>query len=277
MAPSLGIALGSGGARGIAHIAYIEAIEELGLTPSRIAGTSMGALIGAGWAAGMTGRELRDYIIGVTTIREIAVRFWGRSNSRGPRRFGIQVQIDPLNVVTAYLPASVPASFEELAVPLTTVTTDYFRGEQHTQSTGELAPAVAASMAIPGLFHPLRIGDRLFIDGGTVNPLPVDQVRDLAEIVVAIDVNGLVNEPPEGAGEPTPFDVSFGATQIMSRALARQVVALHRPDLFIEAPVSAFRALEFWRAPEILAAADADKDAFKRKLQAAIERYERRR
>ncbi|RYE07417.1 MAG: patatin-like phospholipase family protein [Hyphomicrobiales bacterium] len=276
MVPSLGIALGSGGARGIAHVPYIEAIEELGLVPSRIAGTSMGALIGAGWASGMGGRELREYITGVTTLREIATRFWGRGKSSA-RSFGIQVQIDPLNVVTAYLPPSVPKTFEDLAVPFTAVSTDYFHGEQIAMSSGELAPAVAASMAIPGMFHPLRIGDRLFIDGGTVNPLPVDHVRGLADIVVAIDVNGHINEPPEGAGEPTFFDISFGATQIMSRALARHVIAQHPPDIFIEAPVSAFRALEFWRAPEILAAADAGKDEFKRQLAAAIEQFERRR
>lgn len=271
MTASLGVALGSGGARGIAHIAYIEAIEEMGLAPARIAGTSMGALIGAGWASGMSGRDLRDYVSRVTTVGETMSRLWASG------QLGARIQGDPLAVVAAYLPDAFPAEFAQLKVAFTAVSTDYFRGEQRAFTDGQLHAAIAASMAIPGLFTPVRIEERLYIDGGTVNPLPVDHVRAGADIVVAIDVNGHVNEPPEGGVVPTAFDIGFGATQIMSRTLARNGIANYPPDVFVEAPVAGFRVLEFWRAPEILARADADKDRFKQELAAVIERFEARR
>lgn len=274
MAASLGVALGSGGARGIAHIAYIEAIEELGLAPSVIAGTSMGALVGAAWASGMTGAEMRDYVSRVTTIREIVSRLWSSGQPTPLRQVGVHVQADPLGIVASYLPEAFPVDFAALEVPLVAVATDYFRGEQYAFTSGPLFPAIAASMAIPGLFRPLKVDGRLFIDGGTVNPLPVDHVRPRTDVVVAIDVNGKIDEPPAGAAEPTAFDIGFGATQIMSRTLARNTIAQHQPDVFVEAPVSGIRVLEFWRAGDILARADARKDDFKRTLAAALEQFE---
>lgn len=277
MAPSLGVALGSGGARGIAHVSYIEAIDELGLAPSLIAGTSMGALIGAAWASGMSGAHLRDYVSRVTTIREIVSRLWASGQTAPLRQFGVNIQADPVGIVRSYLPEAFPVDFAALTVAFVAVATDYFRGEQRAFASGPLFEAIAASMAIPGLFRALRVDGRLFIDGGTVNPLPVDHVRPRTDILVAIDVNGQIHEPPAGAADPTPFDIGFGATQIMSRTLARNAIAQHPPDVFVEAPVSGVGVLEFWRAADILARADADKDGFKRKLAAAVERFEARR
>lgn len=272
--PRLGVVLGSGGARGIVHIAYIEAIEELGLVPSVIAGTSMGALLGAGWASGMRGAELREYVTQVVTLREIAGRLW-TSGATSLREIGLQWQIDTASIVASYLPQPFPAAFEELDVPFLAVATDYFKAEQHVFSAGPLFSALAASLAIPGVFRPVRVDGRLYIDGGATNPLPVDQVRALADVVVAIDVNGHVNEPPAGTEDPRLFDVSFGAMQIMTRALTLGVLAASPPELYVQAPVAGFRVLEFWRAAEILARADEEKDRFKRELDAAIERVAR--
>ncbi len=266
--PSLGVALGSGGARGFAHIPYIEAIDELGLTPVHVAGASIGALLGAGWCSGMSGAELREYATRVTTLREITARVWA-SGQAVPRRFGVQV--DPLGIVGAYLPDGFPDAFEALAIPFTAVTTDFFRGEQQPLSSGPLRHAIAASLAIPGVFLPQRIGDRVYIDGGTVNPLPVDQVRPRADVVVAIDVNGHLDEPPAGAADPTPFDIIFGATQMMSRTIARNALRQYRPEIFVDAPVWGMRALEFWRAAELLERVTAEKDSFKRRVTSALE------
>ena len=153
MTPRLGVALGSGGARGIVHISYIEAIEELGLEPAIIAGTSMGALLGAGWASGMRGSDLREYVTRVVTPRELAGRLWlsgaRRSRNRPQPATRHRGRGRELPADTA------PETFAGLKVPLIAVATDYFRGEQAVFSSGPLLAAVAASLAIPGVFRPV--------------------------------------------------------------------------------------------------------------------------
>jgi len=139
-----------------------------------------------------------------------------------------------------------------------------------------LLPALSASLAIPGVFRPIRIGDNVYIDGGATNPLPADHLREAVDVIVAIDVNGQISEPPAGTIEPGLFDVGFGAMQIMTRGLTLSVLRRAKPEVYVQAPVSAFRVLEFWRSEEILAEGDKQKDAFKRHLTKAIERAERR-
>lgn len=274
MTPRLGVALGSGGARGLVHISYIEAIEELGITPSIIAGTSMGALLGAGWASGMRGSELREYVTQVVTPRELAGRLWLSGNA-SLREFGFNWQIDTGSIVSSYLPDTMPETFDGLKVPFRAIATDYFRGEQVVFSTGPLLAAVAASLAIPGFFRPVRIGDDVYIDGGTTNPLPADHARQSADVVVAIDVNGEINEAPAGNTDPGMFDVGFGAMQIMTRGLTQSVLRVAQPEVYVRAPVSDFRVLEFWRSQEILAQGDKEKDGFKRLVAAAMEKAAR--
>ena len=108
--PRIGMALGGGSARGLTHIPFIEAMDELGLKPSVIAGTSIGALIGAGWANGMTGKELREHSIDVLgTMRVIAARLWGAQirNLGGLLQNGLNMQLDAMRVVDAFLPEPV--------------------------------------------------------------------------------------------------------------------------------------------------------------------------
>src|SRR6195952_4267861 len=109
--PRIGVALGSGSARGLTHIPFIEAMDELGLKPSTIAGTSIGALIGAGWANGMTGAELREHAMSVLgTMRIIASRLWGAQirNLGGLVQNGFNIQLDASRVVEAFLPEPFP-------------------------------------------------------------------------------------------------------------------------------------------------------------------------
>lgn len=275
--PTIGVALGSGGARGLAHIPYIEAIDEMGLRPKIIAGTSIGALIGAGWASGMSGRDLREHAGRVSTLQEIAGRLWtsGMSNLRNIRETGISVQVEASHIVEAFLPEVFPHSFADLAVPLKVVATDYYRWTQIVFAAGPLRPALAASLAIPGLFRPVRLDGRTLIDGGATNPLPVDQARQGADVVIGIDVNGTPPET-ESATEPSFVDVGFVATEIMTQSIVRQTLLLHPPEIYVRVPVHGVRALEFWRAPEIIARAEEDKDAFKRSVGLALETALRR-
>lgn len=273
----IGVALGSGGARGLAHIPYIEALDELGLAPSLIAGTSIGALIGAGWASGMSGAALRAHAEQVNTLQESAGRLWTRNRPHFStlRDAGVSMQVDALNIVDAYLPEAFPLDFASLPIAFNAVATDYFKWEPVVFSSGELRPALAASLAIPGLFRPLRSGPHLYIDGGASNPLPLEQAKVGVDVVIAIDVNGMPDDPAIET-DPSFLDVSFRATQIMTQSMIRQALTLHPPDIYVHAPVRGFRVLEFWRAREIIAQAEADKDAFKRSVEAAVEAASRR-
>jgi NTE family protein len=275
--PRIALALGSGGARGLAHIPAIEALDELGITPSAIAGSSMGAVVGAGYAAGMRGKEIRAFAIealrkqGDFTRRLVSMQWQSmRERWRETRSLReIPMQIAALGVAGEFLPPELPDTFEELRIPLTVVATDYRERCEAVYRAGPLRPAVAGSMAIPGLLRPVEFDGRLLIDGGAVNPLPFDLLRKDADIVIAIDITRLRDAPP---GIPDPMQVLFNATDIMTHAIVSEKLKSSAPDILLRPNVSAFSALDFPRAVPILKASEPIKEELKRKLGALLER-----
>lgn len=276
--PRIGIALGSGAARGLTHISYIEAMDELGLKPSNIAGCSIGALIGAGWANGMTGAELREHAFAMLgSFQQIAGRLWSTLPTlTGVFKTGLSMQIDARAVSDAFLPQGFPEDFDALAIPLNVIATDLRAWEEVVIGAGPLRPAIAASLAIPSLFRSVSHDGRIFVDGGATNPLPLDRAAIGSDILVAIDVNGVADARLTGI-EPGLFDAGFLASQIMSQTLIRNMAKRFPPDVYVRPEVNDFGIMEFWRVKDILAAADAGKDQFKRDLEAAIESFEARR
>jgi NTE family protein len=273
--PRIGVALGGGSARGLTHIPFIEAMDELGLKPSIIAGTSIGALIGAGWANGMTGKELREHAMSVLgTLRIIAARLWGNQirNLGGLLQNGFNIQLDPNRVVDAFLPDSFPDHFEELQIPLWVVATDFQSWHQAVFNSGKLRPPIAGSIAIPSFFRPVPFANHLLVDGGVVNPLPLDQASNDVDILVGIDVNGDPSDKLNRA-DYRALDVWFGSAQIMMHSLTAHMMAAYPPDVYARPHVNAFGALEFWRVREILAVADKEKDHFKRNLSRKVEQF----
>jgi len=271
----IGVALGSGAARGLAHIPFIEAMDEMGLAPSIIAGSSIGALIGAGWANGMTGAALREHAFSVLgSFQQIAGRLWsGLPTLTGVFKTGLSMQIEARAVADAFLPAGFPEDFDALQIPLNVVTTDLRAWEEVVLGAGPLRPAIAASLAIPALFRPVVHDGRIFVDGGTTNPLPLDRAAIGADILVGIDVNGMPDEKLAGI-EPGLFDAGFLASQIMSQTLIRNMVKAHPPDVYVRPLVNGFGIMEFWRVREILAAAEIGKEQFKRDLDTCVEAFE---
>jgi NTE family protein len=272
--PRIGVALGGGSARGLTHIPFIEAFDELGLAPSVVAGTSIGALIGAGWANGLSGAELRDHALDVLgTIRVIAGRLWGGqlADIGGLLRSGFNLQLDGNRVVDAFLPSPFPDDFADLKVPFYVVATDFQSWHQAVFNAGPLRPAIAGSIAIPTLFRPVHFANHILVDGGVVNPLPVDQAAD-CDLLVAIDVNGDPSEALNRA-EFRALDTWFGAAQIMMHALTAQMMAAYPPDVYVRPHLSVFGALEFWRVREILEHVEKDKDIFKRQLAHKVEAF----
>jgi NTE family protein len=275
LGPRIGIALGGGAARGLAHVSYVEAMDELGLEPSVIAGTSIGALIGAGWANGMSGAELREHLeSSLGDFRRLGGKLWATQwgSFLNTLRRGFSMQIDAEEIIANFVPDDFAKSFEELEIPLHVVATDFAGWNQVVFDRGPLLPAIAGSIAIPSIFKPVPFADRWLVDGGVVNPLPLDVASVSADIVIGIDVNGDSHRPDDQA-MPTPMDSVMGAVQIMMHSLTTHSLAAYPPDVYFRPHVGRFGAHEFWRVREILAVSDEDKDPFKRAVSNKMEEF----
>lgn len=273
--PRIGIALGGGAARGLAHIPFIEAMDELGLTPSRIAGTSIGALIGSGWAAGLKGAEIREMAFEMLgTMNGLFGRLFSTQMRSMAKIFreGVSIQLDPVEVFDTFTPDDMPETFEALKIPFTCIATDFRFWNPVALHEGPLAPAVAGSLAVPSLFRPVPYRDTLLVDGGVVNPLPLDHVASGSDILIAIDVNGDPRPWPEGY-VPTMLDVGFGSAQIMMHQLIAYMLAAYPPDLYFRPHHVNIGAHEYWRVREIVKAGDMEKERFKRELAAGVEKF----
>ena len=160
--PSVAIALGGGGARGLGHIVALEALDELGIAPVAISGTSIGAIIGAAYAARMEAKQIRAHALGVLRNRwEVMGRLLrarvGRFADLVLRGRGNPVLLDAEICLDLFWPESVPDFFDELPIPLHVVATDFHKCREVVLAQGALGPAVAGSMAIPGLVRPVEV------------------------------------------------------------------------------------------------------------------------
>ena len=271
-----GLALGGGGARGFAHVPMLEALDELGVTPCIIAGTSIGSLIGAAYASGMTGAAIRAYCEELFHRRTELIRrlfsHWdnGLALFRGAENGSA---FSGENIIKGLLPDALPEDFEALKIPLLAVTTDYYTQSQHVVESGALIPAIAASSALPGVLRPIVMGERVLVDGGFVNPVPFDLVKERAEIVAAVDVTA---GPQQSKGKvPSLIDSIIGVNQIALRAVLREKLKTQAPDIFIRPEIGSFKVLDFYKIDEIFAAAEPAKDEFKRACEAALEQRQR--
>ena len=276
--PSFAIAFGGGGARGLAHIHVIEALDELGIRPVAIAGSSIGAIMGAGMAAGMSGRDIRHYAHTVLSNRaEVLSRMWrARPGSFGEMMAGgfTFTQFDIERILKSFLPSAVPQSFEELQIPLQVTATDYYGHTLAVFDAGDLQSAIAASAAIPAVFRPVQRDGKLLVDGGIYNPVPFDLLEGKADIVIAIDV---VGAPTKFRRErPTSIDLMFGATQLMMQSITAMKLKTRRPEILLRPPVSRFRALDFLKIDAVMAETASIKEETKRAVDLAVKARQRR-
>lgn len=269
--PTFAIAFGGGGARGLAHIHIIEALDELGIRPVAVAGTSIGAIMAAAVASGMTGKQINDYARSILSRRaEVVSRMWSaRPGTLSQMVGGLKVtQFNIERVLHAFLPHHIPQTFEELPIPLQVTATDYFGHHLKVFSGGDLRPALAASAAIPAVFAPVQRDGRTYIDGGMYNPVPFDLLHGKADIVIAVDV---VGAPQEVKGrKPTSIDLMFGATQLLMQSIIAHKMEHCPPDILLRPPVSKYRVLDFLKIDTLMAETAPVKDELKRAIGAAL-------
>ncbi len=241
----VGVALASGAARGWAHIGALEVLEEAGVEVCCVAGTSIGALVGASWCSGK-----------LPALRRVALSL----TRKGMRNFYDLVfprtgLIDGERLARLFREEVMAGSFEELAVPFRAVATDLRRGEEVVFSRGDLIGAVRASISIPGIFTPVVRGGVVLVDGVLTNPLPVSVARAMgAEAVIAVDLTyGLMAAEKE---EPPPvdpaglFEVVGASYFVMESSLVRSRLQAEPADLLVRPRVGHIGPMEFHRAEE---------------------------
>jgi NTE family protein len=268
--PTLALALGGGGARGLAHILVLEVFDELGIKPTIIAGTSIGALFGAAYASGLSARHIRALTEETLGRRFDIARQLFSARSDPVQKF---LNLFPLRsaflkseaIVDMVFPTQIARDFAALAIPLRIVATDLGSRAAVVLTEGALRPAVAASIAIPIVFQPVIIDGRTLVDGGLVNPLPFDLIARDAQITVAIDVSGAASEMAIGP-QPSAVVVAAQSLQILEKSITREKLLHTQPDIYIDVDLDHFNALEFHKVKEILAAAAPIKDRLKRQL-----------
>ncbi|WP_370675309.1 patatin-like phospholipase family protein [Pleomorphomonas sp. PLEO] len=271
--PRLGLALGGGGARGLAHVHVLSALDDLGLRPAAITGCSIGALIGAAAAAGMSGAEVEDEILAALG-RPTDV--WGKIWKLRPRSLadiaGGLPLFDAEAVIGEFLPDRIPDDFAELPIPFSAIAADFYGTTEVEISAGSLRRAVAASIALPALFKPIEIGGLTLIDGGVVNPLPFDRLPDNIDLIISVDVVGTPVRP-EKSRLPGAREALFGASQILMQALISEKLKSRQPHVLIRPPVDGIGVLDFTKARDILAATASVREEVKaavgRRLDAA--------
>ena len=202
--PRIGLALGGGAARGFAHIGVIQVLEENGIKPNLVVGTSAGSLVAALYASGKSGAELGAM---AASMDESAITDWsypGRGLIRG-------------EALARFVREHTGGrSIERMRIPLGIVATDLASGAAVLFQIGDPGVAVRASSAVPAVFQPVRIGTREYVDGGLVAPVPVRFARQMgAELVIAVDIS----EAPEGNPTADSMQILLQTFAIMGRSI----------------------------------------------------------
>jgi NTE family protein len=272
--PTVALALGGGGARGLGHILMLEAFDEFGLKPKVIAGTSIGALFGAAYASGLSARLIKAHTEEMLGQRFGLARYLIAARSEPVLKFLNILPVrssllSPELLLDRVLPSKVAPDFAGLAIPFKVVATDFYAQEQAVIDSGPLRSAVAASIALPALFTPVMRDRRLLMDGGLVNPLPFDVLEGEADITIAIDVTGASSSPGKRV-LPSALAALVSATQILQRSIVREKLKARQPDIYIQVDVDEFHVLEFHRFKDVLSAARPAKEQLQRQLERVL-------
>jgi NTE family protein len=266
----IGITLGAGGANGLAHILMLEVLDEMDIRPCHITGSSIGAIIGALYASGMTGRKIRE-LVGqfiISPDESLAEQFSNRESLRWLEfieiEFGNGGLLSSEGFISYLYETLQYDTFEELKIPLTVVAADLWRREQVVLDSGELLPAVKASMALPGVFHPVKLDNSVLVDGGTVNPVPYDLVSKACDIVIGIDVSGKRSTPETEI--PGYFQTLFSSVKVMQQAIMTEKLERNKPDIYISPQIVDVRSLEFYRAEKVFEQTRPAKKELQQKL-----------
>ena len=260
--PKLGLALGGGGGRGYAHIGVLKVLEGEGIAVDYLAGTSMGGLIAAAYAAGQSPAALEQLALRLSKTSELIKLV----DLYAPRR-GL-MQVSRVRALLAEL-ISEQIAFADLRIPLEVCAVDLVKGNEVVLKEGNLFEAVMATIAMPGLFPPQLMGDYQLVDGGVLNNVPADIVRRMgAEVILAIDpqTNPTLDPPWQDLPEKTHWPVAipeffldfYRAELLMVAVLTRRHLDEANPELILRPaiPPAINMFSGFQRPAEVIAAGE---------------------
>ncbi len=241
----VGLALGGGAAKGFAHIGVIKALESAGIDINYIAGTSMGALVGGYYAATKDINRLETLIRNIR--KKDVFSLWDIIKKKDGALFKGESIAEILKKELA------DTKVEDCQIPFTAVTTNVKNGDEVLLDNGSLVDAIKASIAIPLIFSPVEVGDKLLMDGGLVNPVPADVVKKMgAECVIAVDVSSRWLEAPEEmASVKDIYSVITQTLSVLEYQLAKNILK-KSADVVIKPPIFHYHWFEFGSSPEII-------------------------
>ncbi|WP_445322900.1 patatin-like phospholipase family protein [Ramlibacter sp. AN1133] len=254
--PRVGLALGGGAARGFAHVGVIEVLEEAGIRPDLVVGTSAGSLVAALYASGRNGQQLQATAL---AMDEAAFADWTLPIfSRGVLRG---------EALARYVNAQVANRLiENMAVPLGIVATDLNTGQGVLFRRGDTGTAVRASSAVPAVFLPVKIGTQEYVDGGLVSPVPVRYARQMgAEVVIAVDISSA----PEGNPSGDPLQILLQTFAIMGKSI--NTFELRDADVIVRPALRGMASADFAGKRRAIEAGRAAMQAALPQLRAALE------
>ena len=281
---TIGLALGSGAARGWAHIGVLRTLTRVGLQPDLIAGCSIGALVGAAYAAGELD-SLEQWVRGFTRLQVMSLLDPTFSGGlfRGDKVFGVaEERVGEL-------------TFSELQLPFACVATELETGREHWLQEGPVMGAVRASCSIPGMFVPVQLDGRWLIDGAVVNPVPVSLCRAMgADLVIAVNLNSdtrqnwsshdddevtarhpLLQWLPKRnhPGAPSMIGVMNNSISIMQERITRARMAGDPPEIALNPHLGDLAIMDFHRASEAIAEGEACVDRMIPFIEAEVRRF----
>lgn len=256
MKKRIGLTLGGGGVRGLTHVSVLETLDEFDCIPSVISGTSMGAVIGALYASGMSGKNIRERITSHSVLKtdtwpdvfkkKAELMKWVDAFSLEFGRGGL-LKTDKF---LSYLLSEIGENtFEKLKIPLLVVATDFWGGQEVVLEKGELLPAIQASMAVPGVFGSVSIGNKVLVDGGVVNLVPYDHIIDQCD--VSIVVNVAKARTPGKLEPPTVLESILGTFEIMQMAALAEKMKHREPDIYIRPEINDVRMFDFNKIEDV--------------------------
>lgn len=254
--PRVGLALGGGAARGFAHVGVIQVLEEAGIKPNVVVGTSAGSLVAALYASGRSGQQLQSVAV---EMDEAAFADWTLPIfSRGVLRG---------EALARYVNGHVGHRLiEKMAIPLGIVATDLSTGQGVLFRRGDTGTAVRASSAVPAVFVPVRIGGKEYVDGGLVSPVPVRYAREMgAEVVLAVDISSA----PEGNPSGDPLQILLQTFAIMGKSI--NTWELKEADVVVRPALAGMSSADFAGKRRAISAGRAAMQAMLPQLKAAIE------
>lgn len=271
--PKIGLALGGGGAKGFAHIPILEVFDELGIKPACITGTSIGSIMGALYASGLSAKEIADIsmVPQSSGLRDtLKNKDLGQMLDMIDPDFGFRSKglLKGEKVLDFLYDSLRVKNFEELPIPFKCVATDFWRYESIVFDSGDLSLAMRASMAIPYVFAPIIHEERILVDGGLTNNVPLDLLDDDCDIKIAINIRGERSTPKDKI--PNVLEAIFHTYEVMQEATTAAKLASNPVDIYLHPPILDIQVMDFHRAEEVYNQGMAIKEEFFTKLDSLL-------